>query len=200
MQKPSASLAVSTLALIVALGGTAGAAGGWINGNRIKPHTITSLQLAAGAVKAPNVAPHSIRKSALADGVIVNNTVIAPAGPQGDPGKPGDTIAGPAGPAGPDGSPKAWGAVAADGTLDLARTHGIASATRVSPNGGYCVTLEAPANVVIVNATPGAGSAPMQATWSQGSPCTTGAYFVRTFVATGTAWQATDVDFSIIAA
>lgn len=92
MRKPSASLAVSILALAVATTGTAGAAGGWINGSRIKPHSITSKQ----------IKQHAITKQALADGVVIN--VIAPIGPKGDPGATGPIAVGPQGDQGPAGA------------------------------------------------------------------------------------------------
>jgi hypothetical protein len=88
MRTPSASLAVSTLALAVALTGTASATG-LINGQSIKNHTITANKLAKGAVTARAVRDHAITPAALADGVSVYNTVNAPAGPQGPPGANG---------------------------------------------------------------------------------------------------------------
>lgn len=92
------SLVISVLALVVATTGT-GIAATKINGRDIAPHTITSLQLAKGAVAGINIKPKAITSAqvkprsltalALADGVIVNNTVIAPAGPKGDTGTAG---------------------------------------------------------------------------------------------------------------
>lgn len=90
MNKPTPALIVATLALAVALTGTAGAAG-LIDGHSIRNHSITANKLAKGAVTAPAVRDHAITKSALADGVIVNNTVIAPAGPAGKDGATGAT-------------------------------------------------------------------------------------------------------------
>jgi hypothetical protein len=152
MKKPSPAFLVATLALAVAATGTAGAAGGWINGNRIKPRTITSLQLAAGAVKAKNVSAHAITKQALADGVIVNNTAVGPTGPQG-----------PAGAAGQPGAPgvaRAYASVYADGTIDTARTAGIISVIK-GPTGVYCVTPSLDVSVHSVSVTPTSETGPI---------------------------------------
>lgn len=88
MRTPSPATVIATLALVVATTGTSIAATK-INGQSIKNHTITANKLAKGAVTARAVAPRAITPLALADGVIVNNTINAPAGPKGDTGAAG---------------------------------------------------------------------------------------------------------------
>lgn len=117
MKKPSASLAVSTLALAVALTGTASATG-LINGQSIRNHTITANKLATGAVTSRAIRTASITTTDIAAGVMAD-TIEAPAGPQGDPGQ---TVVGAPGAPGAQGTPgtnapHAWGIVHPDGGL-----------------------------------------------------------------------------------
>jgi hypothetical protein len=51
LRAPSPALAVSLVALFVALGGTSLAAAGFINGKHIKPHSIPTDRLTKGAIK-----------------------------------------------------------------------------------------------------------------------------------------------------
>lgn len=52
LRTPSPALVVSLVALFVALGGTSLAAASYINGKRIKPHSIPKNRLTGGAIKS----------------------------------------------------------------------------------------------------------------------------------------------------
>lgn len=155
MNKPSASLVVATLALVVALTGSAGAAG-LIDGHSIKPHSITadklangavhSNALAKGAVTTKSVAHFAITKDAIdPNAVQVINNISAPAGPKGDPGA---TIIGQAGTPGADGrpgtpgvnSPHAWGIVHADGSLGDSANLTVRKPGAPNDTGIYCLS------------------------------------------------------------
>ncbi|WP_281289801.1 hypothetical protein [Nocardioides rubriscoriae] len=87
-KRPSAPMIVSTMALVVALGGTSYAAT-QIGSNDIKNGAVTSPKIKDGTIKPIDLAPGTVR--------------TGPAGPAGPEG--------PQGPAGADGSPGASGAV-----------------------------------------------------------------------------------------
>jgi Collagen triple helix repeat (20 copies) len=209
MKKPSPALVVATLALAVAATGVAGAAGGLINGSSIKPHSITSLQLAAGAVQAKNISAHAITRQALANGVLANNTGIGPAGATGQQGPAGAAGAagaqGPPGAAGPPGDPGivfAFGRVLADGTIDSARTFGIASVIK-GATGVYCVIPDAwfgTVDAVAVTPSYEAGPpGPVLATVNVLSSGFCGGFIeVRTYTPQTTAFAPADVVFTLI--
>lgn len=137
---------VSTLALVLALTGTAAAAG-LIDGAKIKPGTITSRQIRDGALSAADISAAAARTLRGRPGP------AGPAGPSGASGQPGSQ--GPAGPPGTPGSARAYGLVTAAGSLVAARSKGIAAVT--SPGTGtYCLRLDAAidASKVIAQADP----------------------------------------------
>lgn len=163
MRKPNASLVVSTLALVVALGGTAGAASGLIDGSRIKPHSITTKQLKA----------HAVTKQVLAAGVIATPETKIVEGPKGDPGGNGvngsnggpgrDGVggAGPQGPAGPSGSGvTTYATVNLDGTV--ASGSGVTAILFGNGTDGYayCVEPSAAMHAAVVSPLYGNGSFP----------------------------------------
>src|SRR3954462_13944337 len=88
MKTPSPATVIATLALVVATTGT-GIAATKINGRDIKNYSITENKLAKNSVSGRAIRPASITTTDLADGVIVNNTINAPAGPKGDAGADG---------------------------------------------------------------------------------------------------------------
>lgn len=136
MHKPSASLIVATLALVVALTGTAGATG-LINGQSIKNHSITANKLAKASVTTFALRPASVTPATLADGVIINNTVIAPAGPAGPAGADATPIAGPPGAPGAAGVTGAQ-VVAASG-VNTTFAVAVCPDGKVAIGGGYSV-------------------------------------------------------------
>jgi hypothetical protein len=99
--RPSPALAVSMLALAVALAGTGYAA------TSLPAGSVGTAQLRNGAVVATKVKAHSLVASNFAVGQL----------PKGPPGPVG--LAGPAGPAGAKGDPaqKAWALVGKDGSV-----------------------------------------------------------------------------------
>lgn len=137
---------VSTLALVLALTGTAAAAG-LIDGAKIKPGTITSRQIRDGALSAADISAAAARTLRGKPGP------AGPAGPSGASGQPGSQ--GPPGPAGTPGSARAYGLVTAAGSLVAARSKGIAAVTSPS-TGAYCLRLDAAidASKVIAQADP----------------------------------------------
>jgi hypothetical protein len=205
MKKPSPALVVASLALAVATTGVADAASGLMNGSSIKPHTITSLQLAAGAVKAKNVSAHAITRQALANGVLANNTGIGATGPQGPAGAAGSQ--GPAGAAGQPGAPgvvRAYAKVLANGTIDTARTAGIADVIK-GPTGVYCVAASLDVGVVhAVSVTPtteAGPTGPVMATATLQSSVLCGNNIeVRTYTPQPTAFAPADQAFMLIIA
>lgn len=133
MQTPriTPSIVISSLALIVALSGSAVAATGMINGASIKPHSITAKQIKA----------HAITKPALAAGVIPTATTSP--GTPGANGAPG--VAGASGASGANGSPGVNGSPGAPGT--------VRAYASVNANG----TLAASKNIVSVSVAVGSG-------------------------------------------
>jgi hypothetical protein len=90
------------LALVLALGGTAAAATGLINGSQIKNGTITANKLKNGTVTAGKIKNGTLTKNKFARGVLTAGTrgATGAAGPQGHQGAGGPQgVAGPPGPA-----------------------------------------------------------------------------------------------------
>jgi len=109
---------VSLLALFVALGGSAYAAGilpaNSVGRTQLQPNAVTASKIARNSVGRSELRPEAIGSDELALGSVDLQTldptlrtqlsrVSTTAGPQGAPGSPGAT--GPQGPAGPKGSP-----------------------------------------------------------------------------------------------
>jgi hypothetical protein len=121
----------SVLALIVALSGTALAAG-------IARDSVKSKQIKDGAVKTTDLADDAVTSAKVDDGSLSSKDFAsgqAPAGPQG-----------PQGPAGADGTARAYGTVvagncaAAPGACTVTDDKGIASAQHNS-SGRFCVAV-----------------------------------------------------------
>lgn len=87
------------LALVLALGGTAAAATGLINGSQIKNGTITANKLKNGTVTAGKIKNGTLTKNKFARGVLTAGPrgATGATGPQGSGGAQG--VAGPPGPA-----------------------------------------------------------------------------------------------------
>jgi hypothetical protein len=138
--------------------------------------------------------------------VLGNNTGIGPAGATGQQGPAGATGAqGPAGAAGQPGDPGAvfaFGRVLADGTIDTARTFGIAGVIK-GPTGVYCVIPDLAFGVVdAVAVTPSYEAGPLGpvlATANVLSSAFCGGYIeVRTYTPQPTAFAPADAVFTLI--
>lgn len=128
MRRPSASLTISVVALIVAIGGggqaVAGGVAKLITGKQVKDGSLTLKDFAKGDRA-------KLRGAAGPAG--------AP-GPQGAAGQKGDT--GSTGPQGSPGTVRAYGVVSSAGVLNAAMSKNIAAVT--SPGTGvFCVRLAA---------------------------------------------------------
>jgi hypothetical protein len=66
----SPAMVVALLALVVAMGGSAGAAKALLTGKDIKDGSITSADIAKGAIKSKHLARKSVRSANVADGAI----------------------------------------------------------------------------------------------------------------------------------
>jgi hypothetical protein len=139
LARPSPSLVVSSLALAVALGGTAYAAG------VLPANSVGTAQLRNGAVVAAKVKPRSLVASNFRAGQL-------PAGPKGPVGLPG-----PAGPAGAAAT-KLWAVVSSSGAV--VRSSGNVNVQKpAGPPGRYTVTFPQDvgncASIVTVSGTGG---------------------------------------------
>ncbi|MBK8293375.1 MAG: collagen-like protein [Solirubrobacterales bacterium] len=94
MKRPRLATILAGLALFIALGGTAAAAGGLINGKKIKKGTITSKQIKNKTITKAKISPSTFGALAGAKG---------PQGPKGDKGSTG--AKGATGLQGPKGDP-----------------------------------------------------------------------------------------------
>lgn len=107
--KITPSLVISSIALIVALGGTTYAItalpANSVGTKQIRAEAVTGKKIAKGTVGSEQIADGSVRATDLAPGVVAQGGVGAqgPAGPAGP--------AGPTGPIGPSGAPGSQGAV-----------------------------------------------------------------------------------------
>jgi hypothetical protein len=115
LKRPSGPMVVSTLALVVALGGTSYAAA-TIGTRDIQNNAITSAKINAGAVTSSDIRDGNVRSQDLAPGVVRQG----PQGPQGPAGA--DGVDGETGPQGPAGVGR-WAYVGRDGTI-LAQSGG----------------------------------------------------------------------------
>jgi hypothetical protein len=125
--RPSFANVTAFVALFIALGGAAYAAG-TINGKSIIDHSITGKDIKKGSI------PLTALKK-------------LPVGDQGPKGATGP--GGPAGPTGASGSAVAYAHVNADGTLDAANSKNIASTKLTAQPGYYCVLPSVPVKNVI---------------------------------------------------
>lgn len=108
---PNLTTIIAAIALFVVLGGTATAAKGLINGNKIKPRTVTAKQIKNKSITRAKLAPGTV------------NALRGPRGAKGDTGAKGDK--GEQGIPGPQGIP---------GTNDLTTFSAGQSANNVPAN------------------------------------------------------------------
>src|ERR1044072_7349073 len=118
--RPSAALIVACLALFVALGGV-GYAAATINGKDIVKGTITAKQVKDRSLGTKDLSKKSVKALKGQKGAKGDTGPQGPQGVQGTPGAPGSAVA--------------YAFVAADGTVDPARSKNIATAN-VVPDGG----------------------------------------------------------------
>src|SRR5262245_1302113 len=88
MRRPSPSLAISCIALLVALGGTS-----YATVLQVPRNSVGTLQLQRNAVKAAKIAPNAIRTGHVLDGTLLTADFKPgqiPQGPKGDKGEKGD--------------------------------------------------------------------------------------------------------------
>jgi len=168
--RPSAALVIATIALVVALAGSGYAA------FHLPSGSVGTKQLKNGAVTASKVRRHTLLAADFAHGQLPQGN--------GSPGQPGQS-----------GTARAYGVVSAAGTLDAARSKGLASVTPVThpATGRYCIFPASginPGSTTIVatpDQTDSGGTAQMD---SAASDCPGGAFEVVTrrvvYVATPT--------------
>jgi hypothetical protein len=133
----SPALIVSTVALVVALGGTGYAA------LLLPDGSVGTRELKDGAVTARKVHTHTLLARDFKPGQL-GRLSSGPPGPRGAPGVPG--------PPGAPGTARAYGVVGPAGTVDAARSRAIAGVSKPAV-GVYCISLAAginPASTTIV--------------------------------------------------
>jgi hypothetical protein len=122
LRSPSPALAVSVLALVIAMAGTGYAA------FNLPKNSVGSRQLKANAVASSKVKDRSL----LAQDFKAGQLPAGAHGVQGDKGDKGDT--------GAAGTPFAFAHVNNDGTTDAAGSSGVTASSKVT-NGIYCLTV-----------------------------------------------------------
>ena len=138
IRKPSPSLVVACLALLLGTTGTATAAKKLFTGADIQNRTITRLDVAKATLTGENVKPGSLLPAHFKGGLPQGPQ--GPAGPQGPQGEQGQQ--------GQAGVATAYAHVNGNGTLDAARTKGITGIARPS-DGVYCFDLTGTATSVV---------------------------------------------------
>lgn len=136
MRRPASAHLIALIALVLALGGGAYAAG-------LGRNSVTSKNIKNGTVASADVKDNSLIGSDIDE-----RTLQIPAGPEGPRGPKGDTgnpgaqgaqgIQGIQGVQGPAGTARAYGYVAANGALSRSRN---ISAVSTPSAGRYCITL-----------------------------------------------------------
>jgi hypothetical protein len=91
MRKFSPSTLIALLAVFVAIGGTATAASGLINGKKIKPGTVTGKQIKNQSITKAKISTAALAAFAGAQGPQGERGPQGDKGPQGEPGAPGTT-------------------------------------------------------------------------------------------------------------
>jgi len=89
MQRPRLATILAALALFIALGGTAAAAGGLINGKKIKKGTVTAKQIKNKTITKGKLAPATIKSLKGAKGATGPKGATGAQGVQGVPGQDG---------------------------------------------------------------------------------------------------------------
>jgi len=146
-RRPSASLAISVVALFVALGGT-GYAAVTITGKDVKNGSLTTKDIKNNSLTSSDVKDRSLRLRDFRSGELSNGQ-RGPAGP-----------AGPAGAAGAAGSAIAFARVAASGDVDASVSKNIAVVASPSGDGIYCLndTAGTPKSIALTIDISGADS------------------------------------------
>lgn len=119
----------STLALVVALGGTSYAA------MAIPKNSISSPQIVNGSVRSTDIKNGSLKSADFKAGELSGGGAQGPAGPAGPAGAQG-----PAGPTGAAGTARAYGLVTGGTTPVLARQKGFTGVISTG-TGAYCLAL-----------------------------------------------------------
>ena len=138
--KPSTVIAV--IALFIAIGGTATAASGLIDGKKIKPGTVTAKQIKNKTITTSKLAPGTVKALKGAQGP------AGPAGPSGSNGAPGSN--GATGATGPAGAPGSNGATGATGATGPAGAPGAAS---FDPYWGEAYDRQMPTDEFVIPVT-----------------------------------------------
>ncbi len=156
MKRPQLGTILASIALIIALGGTATAASGLINGKKIKNNTVTGKKLKNKTITKNKLAPKTIK------------ALKGKKGPQG--------VQGPQGPKGDKGDPGVNGIVSPTydeyGSLNLPANTELALGSTNVPAGKYLITATARVfsnGTAIVGcgiSTNGGGGSSESATWS----------------------------------
>jgi hypothetical protein len=184
MGRPSPALVVACVALFVALGGTGYAA------LQLPKNSVGPKQIQKGAVNRSDMANNAITGAKVKNRSLTNTDFRASSLPRGPRGPTGSR-----GPAGPAGGAPAYGYVAANGTLNTARTKGVASVSHIPGSGVYCIRVpgfSSASNVMTVDldaqTSATAEPPPAAADWVgivevdyvPTAPCTVGHFEVRT--------------------
>jgi hypothetical protein len=133
-RKPSASLVVSVVALVVAMTGTGYAA------IKLPAHSIGAKQLKKSSITSLAVKDHSLlRKDFKANQLPKGAT--GPQGPKGDSGAPGSAVA--------------YAHINQDGSLDAAHSKNVTGAHIGITSASYCMTVTVPVNVGVASVDSG---------------------------------------------
>jgi hypothetical protein len=134
MKRPRVATIIAALALFIAIGGSATAASGLINGKKIKKGTVTAKQIKKGTITAKQIKNKTITKGKLKPALV--KSLKGKTGPQGPKGAKGDK-----------GDPGANGVVAPIvaefDNINLTANTELAVGTMDLPAGKYIVTATA---------------------------------------------------------
>jgi hypothetical protein len=147
MKRVSYANAMSTVAVVIAAGGGAVAAAGAIGGTTAVIHACSKKSSGAVRVIGTN------GKCSRSERALVWNQ-IGPPGPAGAAGPEGPS--GQNGANGTNGSAVAYAHVLSDGTLDVAHSKNVASASKTATTGIFCLKISVP--VTNASATVDAGN------------------------------------------
>lgn len=145
LKKVQPATLIAMLALFIAIGGTATAASGLINGKSIKKGTITAKQLKKNAVTGKKIKNRTITKNKLNKKLVKAFTKTGgPAGPTGATGPKGSNGAvgatGPAGAKGATGPKGSTGGKGQAGPAGIVAARNASSDNNINVNGGNVLT------------------------------------------------------------
>lgn len=215
MARPSPGTAIALVALAVALPGSAvadpvvDAAQRLIDGDRIKPNSITHRQIARNAIRRRHVARNAITTRQVRNGSLLAVDFRAGELPSGAAGPKGD--AGAQGLQGVPGTARAFGVVSSAGVVDQARSKNI-TVTKLPAfgNGAYCVIPAAGSAIDVAGVLPvvtadfndGAGSSHIAMVRTAANSC--GASLsgwrvdTQNFDEVADNWVPTDIAFTVV--